>query len=173
MASSGTQAEKVVVWTIKHPFPTAIGKLVVTTLDAPGYRASLKFIASVGPFFAAIYDPRNRAQIGFVGWGSDYPAASQFRSMFTCQDAASANVSATQLCNHATRPCDLERPQRAEHRLTEHEPELGGGSTGGSWSSRHGSARELTRSVVVGSRRVGNVQFNPEWGTLIDQLWVR
>ena len=30
-----------------------------------------------------------------------------------------------------------------------------------------------SRAVVVVSRRVGNVQFNPEWGTLIDQLWVR
>ena len=35
-----------------------------------------------------------------------------------------------------------------------------------------GPARE-PRSVVVVSRRVGNVQFNPEWGTLIDQLWVK
>ena len=48
VASSGTRGEKVVVWTIKHPFPTAIGKLVVKTLDELGYRASLKFIR-VGP----------------------------------------------------------------------------------------------------------------------------
>jgi len=23
------------------------------------------------------------------------------------------------------------------------------------------------------SRRVGNYQFNPQWGVLLDQLWVR
>ena len=136
VASSGTRGEKVVVWTIKHPFPTAIGKLVVKTLDELGYRASLKLIAVVGPFFAAIYDPRNRAQIGFVGWGSDYPAASQFLSMFTCQDAASANLSASQLCNHG-----LDRAiSSALNTQSTDSPRTSTGrrSTGGSWSSRHG-----------------------------------
>jgi hypothetical protein len=27
--------------------------------------------------------------------------------------------------------------------------------------------------VVFVSRRVGNVQSNPEWGVLFDQMWVR
>jgi peptide/nickel transport system substrate-binding protein len=172
VASSGTQGEKVVVWTIKHPFPTAIGKLVVKTLDELGYRASLKSIPSVGSFFAAIDDPRNRAQIGFVGWGSDYPAASQFLSMFTCQDAAGANVSASQLCNHG-----LDRAiSSALNAQSTDSP-----STSPSWASLDRRVMELApwaplvneHAAVVVSRRVGNVQFNPEWGTLIDQLWVR
>jgi len=127
---------------------------------------------SVGPFFAAIYDPRNRAQIGFVGWGSDYPAASQFISMFTCQDAASANVSASQLCNHGL-----------DHAISSALNAQGAdsSSTSPSWAEVDRRVMELApwaplvnqRSVVVVSRRVGNVQFNPEWGTLIDQLWVK
>jgi len=29
------------------------------------------------------------------------------------------------------------------------------------------------RQVDFVSRRVGNYQFNPQWGLLLDQLWVR
>ena len=29
------------------------------------------------------------------------------------------------------------------------------------------------RAAVVVSRRVGNYQFNPQWGPLLDQMWVR
>ena len=173
VASSGTRGQKVVVWTIKHQHPTAIGKLVVKTLNELGYRASLKLVApDVGDYFAAIYDPRNRAQIGFVGWGSDYPAASQFLSMFTCQDAASHNVSASQLCNHR-----LDRAiSSALNAQSADSP-----SKGASWAEVDRRVMQLapwvplvnSRAVVVVSRRVGNVQFNPEWGTLIDQLWVR
>ena len=128
-----------------------------------GYRASLKFINSLGPFFAAIYDPPNRAQIGFVGWGSDYPAASQFLSMFRCQDAASANVSASQLGNHA-----LDRAiSNALDAQSTDSP-----STSASWAEIDRRVMELApwvplvnpRAVVVVSRRVGNVQVQPGMG---------
>jgi hypothetical protein len=29
------------------------------------------------------------------------------------------------------------------------------------------------RNVVVVSPRVGNVQSSPQWGVLLDQMWVR
>ena len=29
------------------------------------------------------------------------------------------------------------------------------------------------KQVDVVSRRVGNYQYNPQWGVLLDQLWVR
>jgi peptide/nickel transport system substrate-binding protein len=29
------------------------------------------------------------------------------------------------------------------------------------------------KNVDFVSRRVGNYQFNPQWGALLDQLWVR
>ena len=100
VATSGTRDDKVVVWTIGHPTGIAIGTVAVKTLDELGYRASLKSIPSVGAYFSAIYNPRNRAQIGFVGWAADYPAASEFLSLFTCHAARTGNESASQLCNH-------------------------------------------------------------------------
>ena len=83
VASSGTRGEKVVVWTIAHPAPTALGKAAVNTLDELGYRASLKFYPSPTPYFSAVCNPQSRAQIGFVAWDTDYPAASDFLSIFT------------------------------------------------------------------------------------------
>ena len=29
------------------------------------------------------------------------------------------------------------------------------------------------KAIEVVSRRVGNAQYNPQWGLLLDQLWVR
>jgi peptide/nickel transport system substrate-binding protein len=29
------------------------------------------------------------------------------------------------------------------------------------------------RQIDFVSRRVGNYQYNPQWGALLDQLWVR
>ena len=92
--------------------------------------------------------------------------------MFTCQDAASANVSASQLCDHG-----LDRAiSSALNAQSTDSP-----STSPSWAEVDRRVMELapwvplvnSRAVVVVSRRVGNVQFNPEWGTLIDQLWVK
>ena len=172
VASSGTRGEKVVVWTIKHQLPTAIGKLAVRTLDELGYRASLKLL----PPARRVTSRRSTilatgAQIGLVGWGSDYPAASEFLSMFTCQDAASAK-SARLSC--ATTGSTVRSRARSTRRAPTHR-------AGTSWAEVDRRVMALapwvplvnSRSVVVVSRRVGNVQFNPEWGTLIDQLWVK
>ena len=172
VASSGTRGDKVVVWAINHQPAKAIANLAVETLDELGYRASLKLFRSVNPYFPAIYNPRNRAQIGFVGWGAQYPAASQFLSLFTCQAAQEGNFSGSQLCNHGL---DVAIGSALDAQ--------GGDSPGAatSWAKIDRMVTGLApwvplvdvRAVVVVSPRVGNVQFNPEFGTLIDQLWVK
>jgi hypothetical protein len=52
--------------------------LAVKLVRSLGYRASLKMFG--GTYFSTVYDSRMKAQIGFYGWGSDYPAASAFCS---------------------------------------------------------------------------------------------
>ena len=174
VARSGTRGQKVVVWTISHPTPEALGRLAVATLDALGYRASLKLLPGPDQYFSAVYDPHNRAQIGFVGWGADYPAASDFMTpLFTCHAAATANFGASQLCNPG-----LDRSiDRALVAQSEDPPP----AANSSWAGVDRLVTSLApwvplvnpREVVVVSLRVGNVQFHPEWGTLIDQLWVK
>ena len=174
VASSGTRGEKVVVWTVAHPSRRGDRRrLAVETLDELGYRASLKLLPCAGDVLHALSTiPRTRAQAGLVGWSADYPAASNFLSLFTCHAAASGNPSASQLCDRG-----LDRAiDRAFTAQSQDSP-----SASTSWASVDRLVVELApwvplvnnRQVVVVSRRVGNVQYNPEWGTLIDQLWVR
>jgi YVTN family beta-propeller protein len=172
VASSGTRGEKVVVWAVAHLTAESMARLAVETLDELGYRASVKLISSVPAYFAAVSDPRNRAQIGFIGGGSDYPAASDWMSGFTCQATANGNGSASQLCNRG-----LDRAIARALVAQSLDPP----AADASWASVDRRLTDLvpwvplvnSRQVAVVSRRVGNVQYNPEWGTLIDQLWVR
>lgn len=169
VASSGTRGQKVVVWTSGGSIGEAVARLGVETLNALGYRAALKV---VGNYFEAIKDLRNHPQAGFVGWSSDYPAASGFFTIFTCRAGATGNDSASRLCNPG-----LDRAfDRALVAQSQDPP-----SASASWASVDRRVSELApwvplinpQRVVVVSRRVGNVQYNPEFGTLIDQLWVR
>jgi ABC-type transport system substrate-binding protein/class 3 adenylate cyclase len=165
---SRTRGEKVVVWTIAHPSPLALGRLAVATLDELGYRASLKLIPSPGPYFQAVQDPRSRAQIGFAAWGADYPAASDFLSNYTCSAAVNGM---SQLCDRA-----LDRAYAAALVAQGEDP-----PANASWATVDRRVVDLaawvplvnSRRIVVVSPRVGNVQVNPSWGPLLDQLWVK
>jgi len=171
VANSGTQGEKVVVWSISHPAPEAIAKLATEALDELGYRASEKLLPGPSEYFPAVQDSRTRAQVGFYNWTADYPGASDFLTLFTCSAAANGNDSTSQLCNR--------RLDRAIDRALVGQS-LDPPTAASSWASVDKAVTALApwvplvnpREVVVVSRRVGNIQFNPEWGTLIDQLWV-
>jgi hypothetical protein len=79
VSASGTRGEKVVVWTGDRPFMLAAGRLVLATLRQLGYRASWKKVpGDPGIYFSKAYDFHNHIQIGFMGWGPDYPAPSNF-----------------------------------------------------------------------------------------------
>jgi ABC-type transport system substrate-binding protein len=149
-----------------------VARLAVETLDELGYRASLKLFPGPNEYFRAIQDPHRHAQIGFVAWSADFPAASDFMTLFTCNSAANGDYVGSQLCNRGLdRVIDRARVAPSQDQA----------STTAGWASVDRRVGELApwvplvnpREVVVVSRRVGNVQFNPEWGTLIDQLWVR
>jgi hypothetical protein len=68
VAESRKAGERVVVWV--PVFRREVGCHFVALLDDLGFRASLRVL---GPdYFEQIYDARIRAQIGFVGWASEY-----------------------------------------------------------------------------------------------------
>ena len=101
VAASGTQGQRVVVWTRTKPFLTATGQEAVAALNRLGYRASLKRVPGLG-YFGEIADSRNHVQAGFTAWSQDYPAASEFPPLFTCRaflPAAGDNVNIPGLCN--------------------------------------------------------------------------
>jgi YVTN family beta-propeller protein len=172
VAASGTRGMKVTFWSWEPA--ASFGVYAVKLLRSLGYRASLKVLSRTA-FFAAAYDPRTRAQIGFNPWTSDYPAPSGFfEQLLTCASVVPgpANSNAAEFCDprvdreieraraeQATNPAAARRLwERAERDTVDQAP----------WVPL-----VSPKIVDVLSKRTGNFQFNPMWQMLIDQLWVR
>ncbi len=144
-------------------------------LSALGYRPSLHILASLDAYFHALYDPTNDIQIGFSAWGADFPAPSGFMTpLFSCDnippDGASTNVS--YFCDPAV--------ERAMHRalaLQASDP----AAANTAWADVDQMISDRSpwlayanpRGVYFVAARAGNVQINPEWLLLLDQIWVR
>jgi peptide/nickel transport system substrate-binding protein len=77
---AGAAGAHVTVWTLSRIRQR--GEYMASLLRSIGFRADVKAInpGQTGPisYFTAVADPRNRAQIGFGGWGADYPSAAGF-----------------------------------------------------------------------------------------------
>ena len=174
VAASGTYGQKVVVFTGSHPYQRAVGPLAVATLKRLGYRASLRTIPG-GAYFPKVGDSRTRAQAGFMAWQADYPAPSNFMQLFTCgayKPASTANQNASEVCDSSV---DRAFDRALGLQLTDP------AAANDAWAALDRRITDMAawvplvneKSDVVVSRRTGNVQSNPGWGILIDQIWVR
>ena len=179
VAASGTSGQKVVFWTSAEakPFGSPVGNLALATLKQLGYAVTLKIVpGGVDGYFGKIHDPRSHAQAGFNGWGADYPAASGFFSqVFTCPALHPANqnsVNPSQTCNRR-----IDQAVKRALTLQTTAP----AASNDAWVAADRLVTNIApwvpllnpRRVVVVSRRVQNVQSNPQWGLLIDQIWVK
>jgi peptide/nickel transport system substrate-binding protein len=172
IARSHTRGMRVDVW---GPNPFKQGRFAVRLLDDLGYHARLRLLPATR-YWRYISDSRNKAQIGLVVWISDYPAPSDFlQQLFACRsfhpdDPFQVNWSefcdpdADRLVDGALRrqPTDPRAAdalwKRAERRMVDEAAAL---------------PLDTPKQVDVVSRRVGDFQYNPQWGVLFDQLWVR
>ena len=117
----------------------------------------------------------SRVQIGIQKWGADYPAASTFlQTLFGCRTPQDLSV----LYNWS-QYCDPRTEQLIRRGLRLQGSDDPAADT---WWARAdqrvvdqaGAVPLLnTKQIDLVSRRVGNHQYNPQWGTLLDQLWVR
>jgi YVTN family beta-propeller protein len=182
IAASGTRGARITVWDqgappwITDAAAAAISRYLVALLNRLGYRATLKSIALTD----TSYQPQNSRLkiqdslgVQFVG----YPAASQLLGpgITSCQSfipASANNPNVPELCDsrldatvgHALAAEAAESPTatalwaQADRQLTDQAP----------------AVELVTPSTTdLVSHRVGNYQYNPQQGVLIDQLWVR
>ncbi len=157
------------------------GEYMASLLRSIGFRADVKAITPgpSGPsnYFSAVADPRNRAQIGYGGWFADYPSAAGFiPPLLSCAayvptspetssnltgfcdpsiDAKMARATALQATNP---PAATLLWQQIERELLAQAPLV---------------PTDNRRNGDFVSKRVGNYQYNPQWGVLLSQLWVR
>ena len=127
-------------------------------------------------YWGAVGDSRNRAQIGFDGLGARLPGPGVVPgSVFSCAAFLPGNPdnqNRTEFCDpgidRQMRRAQAEqlsdptgsraRWQRVDREITDAAP----------WVPLM-----VTKDVNFLSKRVGNYQYSPEMGMLIDQLWVR
>ena len=169
VGSAGLSGARVTVW--MPSVGVVQGGFLVRLLNSIGLRAHLKVVSSaagVGAYFDRINDPRTDAQAGYYGWIADYPSVTGFLPpIFSC---AAHNVS--EFCDHAidrlfakAEAAQVENPaaapalwQRAEHAILLQAPIV---------------PTDNGENVAFLAERVGNFQYHPEWGVLLDQLWVK
>jgi YVTN family beta-propeller protein len=176
--SSGKAGTPVTVWDLS---PRATdGRFMVSLLRSLGFRAKLKAPSSAsGPdaYFSRVLDSRTQAQMGFYGWGADFPSDVGFLPpTFSCASYLPANPQASQnpseFCDHsvdrlfaqalsaqATNPAAATALwQRAERAILAQAPIV---------------PAYNQQDVSFVSKRVGNFEYNPQWRVLLDQLWIR
>jgi peptide/nickel transport system substrate-binding protein len=178
VSASGTRGAKV---TLLVPPPDAshptskVGRYIVTVLDRLGYRTSLRVVRTETAYFETLGDSRSRIQIGWFTWMQDYPAPADFIApVLTCGAFAphsQSNVNAAEFCEPR-----IDRALRRAQSLEAGAP----GVASQSWAALD---RQITdqapwvtlynpRLDIATSSRVGNYQYHPFFGLLLDQLWV-
>jgi len=167
--SSGRSGAKVTVW---EPSPgVKQGRFMVRLLNSIGLQARLKVVSlapGIGNYFNRINDPRTRAQIGYFNWIADYPSDTGFLPpILSCAspnpsefcdpaiDRLFARAEAAQTHNPAAAPALW---QKAERAVLAQAPVV---------------PTDNPEGESFLAKRVGNFQFHPEWGVLLDQLWVK
>ena len=169
MAASGRAGERVLVAGTDYPATkVGVGRYLVRLLNRLGFRAS-QHVYGFNDY--PVYEASSRAQAGFVGWGADYLSPSTFvESQFSCAALAGPEpLNVSRLCDR--------RLERQIERARAAPP----AEAADAWAAAEHRVTDLAvavpltsrRSVVLVSKRVGNVKTHGQWFTLLDQMWVR
>jgi YVTN family beta-propeller protein len=176
VAASGTYGMKVAVWDTAGPqFALNEGNATVAALKRLGYRASLRLLPD-STYFTYTNDSRNHPQIIDGGWSTDYPSANDYIGKLTCRYFVPGNGPAT---TDASEFCDpaLDKQIARADTLQATDPS----AAAALWAQLDRQLTDLAiwlptvngKEIDLIARRAGNYQYNPSWGPLLDQLWVR
>jgi peptide/nickel transport system substrate-binding protein len=175
VARSGTHGMKVTLWAWSQA--NGFNNVARQVLQSLGYRVAVKPVGGFDKYWGAVGDPRNRAQIGFDGYGASYPAPAAFLvEIFSCPGSLPGSPNARDSSQFCDPGIDRQMQKAQAERLTDPT------ASRALWQRVD---REITdaapwvplmasKNVSVLSKRVGNYQYSPAAiAMLIDQLWVR
>lgn len=178
VASSGTRGMHItlVVPPADATAPTTkIGGYLTAVLDRLGYHASLRVLSN-SIYFKTLGDSRAHIQIGWFTWLQDYPAPLDFLgAVLTCREfvrQSQSNFNDAEFCDPRI-DAEIGRAEALEPAAP--------GQASEAWSTID---RQITdqapwlplynpRLDIATSSRVGNYQYHPFFGLVLDQLWVR
>ena len=157
------------------PARAAIGRYFAGLVAQLGFQPRLRLYPDIQSVYVAAGNPRTRTQMAFSGWFSDFPRASDFFSTLLtcgsyqphgfnlnaggfCQPALDREIAHAQALASSDAAASAALWSRVDQQVVDAAP----------WVPfLNGAGLELT------SKRVANYQRNPQFGVLIDQLWVR
>jgi YVTN family beta-propeller protein len=171
VARSGTRGTHVTLMTFPGDPPGPLAKLAAT-LRSIGYPTRLEPMpnfSSFGPKERRLF---SSVEGGTIGWISDYVAASNFFVPIVECGQQSEGVNLGQFC-------DPSLTARIRKALSDQARQAGFASQ--EWSAIDRTVVNDAVEVPLSNslepdfvaRRVGNFEYNPQWGVLVDQLWVR
>jgi YVTN family beta-propeller protein len=170
VAASGTRGAQVTVWEPQRHRGEARG--VTAVLRSLGYRARTKRVSDHVYYVDPKTSPRNphsRVQAGLFAWTADLPAASNYLGeLFSCRAA----VNLPHFCDRR-----IDKQIGRALALQSSDSYLAGRL----WARIDRAVVDdapvaplyTLKEVDIASRRVGNFQYNPQWGVLFGQLWLR
>jgi peptide/nickel transport system substrate-binding protein len=150
-----------------------MGRELNQILRTLGFRSHLRVYKELTDAYTAALRRQEPAQIGIDGWIADYLEPAAFlRTLISCDAYVPGdNIRTTNFSRFCDPGIDaaIDRAQTA------------GVSAGDAWPrierriAAHAPVVPLVnrRTVVVTSRRAGNLQFHPLAGPMLDQVWVR
>jgi peptide/nickel transport system substrate-binding protein len=179
--SSGTDGVRVVVSVPAYLGP--LGEEIAATLDDLGYRSDLR-LPDIDRFtyYGRALESTSETDVGFVGWGENYPSPAQFLvPLLACRKAnGSPSVrGAGAFSLNLSRFCDPDLDRRLRRALSLRATDIYAASRAFATLDRDLTdlAPLIPFSTAGGallvSERVGNVEINPHAGILLSQLWVR
>jgi YVTN family beta-propeller protein len=174
VTSSGATRTPVTVWAIR---PVAEeGRYMVSVLASLGFRARLKTVNHPDAYFKTVSDSRVRAQAGWGAWLADFPSVASFiPPLLTCKAFVPALPGQTNLAEFCDRSIDAQIARAAAAQAQDP------AAATVLWQKVERSLLAQAplvpaynrRNVDFVSKRVGNYQYNPQWGVVLDQLWVK
>jgi YVTN family beta-propeller protein len=181
IAASGTRGTPITIWSAPSFLTdfTTTGHYLVSLLGRLGYPAHIRSFSSSSAssnWFSLVSNPRTRAQAYLSVLAPNYPAASEF--LGPEYNSCRSSLPATQSNVPALRFCDARFDTAVRRALT---AEADRSPTAASlWAEADRRFTDeapmvplVTPSITdLVSHRVGDYQYNPELGVLIDQLWV-
>ena len=146
----------------------------VGLLNRLGFHARLKSIPDFAVFFSDVLQAKYHAQTFAYTWIQDYPAAADFLNLlFGCAsiEAGPNNPNSSQFCDPG-----IDRMMQKALELQATDPYQAGlawAKVDQAVTTQAPWAAALTPTGIdLVSRRVKNYQHNPQYGLLVDQLWV-
>jgi peptide/nickel transport system substrate-binding protein len=168
VAESGTYGERIEVWGEPDEgyVPPTAAPYIAGVLRSLGYRVQLHMV----PFATITQAMRTHFQLSVDGdWLAAYPDPSSYLpQFFGCGEGPSNGF----YCNPG-----LDREMQRAIQLESSDPP----GSRALWASIDGQLTDAAvwvptvtlREIDLTSRRLGNYQYSPVWGFLVDQSWVR